>query len=119
MLLGEFDDMIQISLLFLRQKGGVVNEDLLLRLVKRSGKPELMFVNFIVCIGVSPPTLKNTPPLSSQAPSLPLNLQTAQPLLFRQSPLYIGFLGPPSPNLKVRFFSETPKYHSFSSLRIQ
>ena len=62
MLLGEIDDMIQISLLFLRQKGGVVNEDLLLKLVKRNGKPELMFVNFIECIGVSPPTLKNTTP---------------------------------------------------------
>ena len=69
MLLGEFDDMIQISLLFLRQKGGVVNEDLLLKLVKRSGKPELMFVNFIVCIGVSPPTLK-TPPLYLVKPPL-------------------------------------------------
>ena len=64
MLLGEFDDMIQISLLFLTQKGGVVNEDLLLKLVKRSGKPELMFVNFIVCIGVSPPLYLVKPPLS-------------------------------------------------------
>ena len=37
----------------------------------------------IVCIGVSTP-LKNTPPLSCQAPLL--NLQIAQAPLFRQSP---------------------------------
>ena len=44
----------------------------------------------IVCIGVStPPPLKNTTPLSCQAP------------------LCIGFLWTP---LKVRFFSELPKY---------
>ena len=51
----------------------------------------------IVCIRVS------TPPLSCQAP------------LFRQSPLlYISFSW--TPPLKVRFFSEGPKYQSFSSL---
>ena len=44
-----------------------------------------------------PPPLKNTPPpLSCQVPP-PLNLQTVQTPLFRQSPLFIGFSSTPPP----------------------
>ena len=53
------------------------------------------------------------PLLSCQAP--PLNMQTVQTPFFRQSPLYIGFFWTP---LKIRFFSEPPKYWSFSSLAL-
>ena len=46
---GEIDDMVQRFLLSLRKKGGVVNEVVARSvdktLVKRSGKPELMFVD--------------------------------------------------------------------------
>ena len=44
----------------------------------------------IVCIGVSTAPQKHHPRLSCQAP--PLNQQTVQISLFRQSPLYIVFL---------------------------
>ena len=63
-----------------------------------------------VCIGVSTiPPVKNTAPLSCQAPP-PLNRPTVQAPLFRQSPLYIGFLLVAL--LKVGFFSE-PKILKF------
>ena len=42
-----------------------------------------------------PPPQKHHPPLSCQAP--PVNQQTVQAPLFRQFPLYIGFLRPPPP----------------------
>ena len=70
----------------------------------------------IMYIGVSPrpPPFRNTPPpLSCQAP--PLDLKTVKDLPFRQSPLCIGLSWTP-PILGVRFFSEPPKYQSFSSL---
>ena len=67
---------------------------------------------YIVCIGISTPSLKNTIP--SFLPSLPLNLQAFQAPLYRQfPPLYQFFVNCP---LKVGFFSELPKYRSFSSL---
>ena len=64
-------------------------------------------VYFIVCIRVLTP-LKNTTP--SFLPSSPLNQQTVQAPLFRQSPLCIGFSWAP---LKVWFFSEPQKYQNF------
>ena len=58
-----------------------------------------VFRHTIVCIGVSTPLfLAKTPFKSANCPS---------PLLFRQSPLYMVFREPP---LKVRLFSESPKY---------
>ena len=49
-LLGEIDDMVQRFLLSLRKKGGLVHEvvarSVAKTLVKRSGKPELMSVDF-------------------------------------------------------------------------
>ena len=56
----------------------------------------------ILCIGVSIPLEKITP---SFLRSLLLNLLTVQSLLFRQSPLLIGFSWPP---IKIGFFSEPP-----------
>ena len=56
----------------------------------------------------SHPILKNTTP--SFLPSLPLNLQTVQVPLFRQSSLYMFFV---NPTLKVGFFNEHPKYFKF------
>ena len=55
-----------------------------------------------------PPPLKNTTLLFLATP--PLNLQIVHPLpFFRQSPpLYRFFVN--SPPIKVRFFSELPKY---------
>ena len=58
--------------------------------------------------GINPPPLKNTTP--SFLPSPPVNQQTVQAPLFRQFPLYIGFLRPPPPPLKVGSFSEPQKY---------
>ena len=55
----------------------------------------------IVGIGYQPPS-KTPPSLSCQA--IPLNLQTIQVPLFRQSPLCIGFSR--TPTLKNEFFSE-------------
>ena len=50
---------------------------------------------YIVCIGVSTPPQKHPPPpthpTSSFLPSLPLNLETAQPSFLGNPPLYIGF----------------------------
>ena len=67
----------------------------------------LVITETVVCIGVPTPLKNNIlPPLSCQAPLK--NLQTVQAPLFRQSPLYISFLW--TPPLKVRFFSEHPKY---------
>ena len=52
--------------------------------------------------GINPNFFKNIPsPLFCQAPFKYANCQS--PTLFRQSPLYLGFLGTP---LKIRFFSE-------------
>ena len=67
----------------------------------------------IVIIGVSPPPQKHHPSLSCQAP--PLNQQTVQAPLFRQSLLYIGFSWPPPPT-KSWIFQWTPKILKFSIL---
>ena len=58
------------------------------------------------------PFLKNTTP-SFLPSSPPLNLQTVQAPLFKQSPSILVFH---ETSLKVRFFSEPQKYQSFSSL---
>ena len=55
----------------------------------------------IVGIGYQPPS-KTPPPLSCQ--TTPLNVQTIQASLFRQSPLCIGFSR--TLTLKNEFFSE-------------
>ena len=54
--------------------------------------PNEEFVSPVVCIWVSipPPHPQKHPP--SVLPSPPWNWQTVQGPLFRQSPLYIGFL---------------------------
>ena len=72
-----------------------------------------IFGNFIVCNRVSPPVPQKHYPLFLAKP--PLNLQTVQAPLFRQAPLYVGFLWPPPP-LKIGFFSEPQKYWSLSFL---
>ena len=61
-------------------------------------------MKFIVCIGVSTPSLKNTPPppLFLAKPSLK-SANCPAPPLFRQSLHW-------NPSLKVGFFSEHPKY---------
>ena len=60
-----------------------------------------------MCVGVSTPTsFLPSPP--------PLNLQTVQTPIFRQSPVYIGFSW--NPPLKLRFFHEPQKHRIFSSL---
>ena len=62
--------------------------------------------------GINPASKTLPPPLSCQAP--PLNRQTAQaPLFLAITPSILVFREPP---LKVGFFSEPPKYESFSSL---
>ena len=68
---------------------------------------------FIVCIKVSTPSQKCHSPLSANCPSLS---SPHPPPLFLGNihPLYWFFVN--SPTLKVRFFSEHPKYQSFSSL---
>ena len=58
-------------------------------------------------MGYQPPTL-------SCLALLPLNLQTVQTPIFRQSPVYIGFSW--NPPLKLRFFHEPQKHRIFSSL---
>ena len=86
-------------------------------------------------IGVSPLTGKKVKPINNSSvrdhllhcnylPSFnivcitkhPLNLQTVQAPLFRQSPLYIGFSW--TPPLKIVFFSEPQKYWSLSFLTL-
>ena len=64
----------------------------------------------LVCIGVSTPSSKTPPPSFLPSPPAPLNQQTSKPPLFRKFPLphYIGFSWTLA--LKVRFFSEPPKY---------
>ena len=68
----------------------------------------------IVCIGVSHPPSPLTPPSPPQKHNLvlscqasPINQQTVQALLFRQSSLYIGFLW--NSPLKIASFSKPPK----------
>ena len=70
------------------------------------------FQILIVCIGVSTP-LKNTT-LSLLPSSPPLNLQTAQASFLSKPPSILVFC---EPSLKGGFFSEPPKYQSFSSLK--
>ena len=59
------------------------------------------------CASGYQPHSKTPLPLSYQAPH-PLNLQAVQALFLGSPPVYIGFSG--TPPLKVRFFSEHPKY---------
>ena len=66
----------------------------------------------IVCIGVSTSLSKTPPP--SFLPSPPLNLQTVQTPLFRQSPYILVFCD--SPPLKLGF-SMKPQNISFSSFK--
>ena len=60
--------------------------------------------------GINPPS-KTPPPRFCKAP--PIDLQTFQGPLFRQSSLYIGFSWPP---IKVGLFSELQKCQSFPFL---
>ena len=60
---------------------------------------------------INPPLKNTTPSLSRQ------NLQTAQAPLFKGNPpLYIELVFCELSQVKVGFFSEHPKYQSFSSL---
>ena len=60
-----------------------------------------------VCIGVSTPPSKTPPPIFCQVP--PLNLQTIQAPLFRQSPLYIGFSWTPLNKLDFSVNTKIPR----------
>ena len=60
------------------------------------------------------PSLKNTTYSFLLSPHLNLQTVQASPFFRQSSPLYWFFVNPTP--LKVRFFSEPPKYYSFSSL---